>query len=95
MQLKDKYQTSEIIKAGELLLTPVDALKFIQEIEERKILILGVDLWCYLDGQITEDPSSLDLSEIDDPQTSVSIAREFINNNLPEDTAFVSFILDE
>lgn len=95
MQLIDKYQTSGIIKAGELLLIPADAFKFIQEIEEREILILGIDLWCYIDGQIAENPASLDLSEIDDFQKSVSIAKQFITDHLPEDTAFISFVLDE
>jgi hypothetical protein len=56
---------------------------------------LGVNLWCYVDNQIAEDPGSLDLSEIDDYQESVSIAKRFISQHLPEGTAFVSFVLDE
>jgi hypothetical protein len=95
MKLINKYQTSGFIKAGELLLNPTDALEFINEIAERNILILGVGLWCYIDNQIVEDPGSLDLSEINDPQQSVSIAKQFIIHNLPEGTAFVSFVLDE
>jgi hypothetical protein len=34
-------------------------------------------------------------SEIDNPQQSVSIAKKFISQHLPEGTAFVSFVLDE
>jgi len=95
MKLIDKYQATGIIKAGELLLSPPDALEFIKEIAERGILILGVNLWCYIDNRIAEDPGSLDLSEIDDPQESVLIAKKFISQNLPEGSAFVSFVLDE
>jgi hypothetical protein len=95
MKLIDQYQETGIIKAGELLLSPADALEFIKEIAEREILILGVNLWCYVDNQIAEDPGSLDLSEIDDYQESVSIAKKFISQHLPEGTAFVSFVLDE
>ncbi|AFZ56363.1 hypothetical protein H6G54_10810 [Anabaena cylindrica FACHB-243] len=66
MKLIDEYQKTGFIKAGELLLTPTHALDFIKEIESRDILILGVNLWCYFNDQIAEDPGSLDLSEIDD-----------------------------
>jgi hypothetical protein len=95
MKLIDQYQTLGIIKAGELLLSPSDALQFLKEIEQREILILGVDLWCYQGDQIVEDPGSLDLSDIDDPQQSVSISKKFITHHLPKGTAFVSFVLDE
>ncbi|MEA5577462.1 hypothetical protein [Anabaena sp. UHCC 0451] len=95
MKLIDQYQETGIIKAGELLLSPADALEFMKEIAEREILILGVNLWCYVDNKIAEDPGSLDLSEIDNPQESVSIAKKFISQHLPEGTAFVSFVLDE
>ncbi|MGM3308102.1 hypothetical protein ACSQ6I_19355 [Anabaena sp. WFMT] len=95
MKLIDEYQKTGFIKAGELLLTPTHALDFIKEIESRDILILGVNLWCYFNDQIAEDPGSLDLSEIDNIPESVSIAKQFITHNLPEGTAFVSFVLDE
>jgi hypothetical protein len=95
MKLIDKYQKTGFIKAGELLLTPANALEFINEIAERDILILGVDLWYYINDQISEEPGSLDLSEIDDTRQSVSIAKQFITHNLPEGTAFVSLVLDE
>jgi len=95
MKLIDKDETRGIIKAGELLLTPTDALEFIEKIEQRGILILGVDLWCYIGDQIAEDPNSLDLSEIDNHRGSVAIAREFITHHLPEGTAFVSFVVEE
>jgi hypothetical protein len=95
MKLIDQYQKLGIIKAGELLLTPSNALKFLVEIEQRGILILGVDLWFYMGEQIVEDPSSLDLSEIDNPQESVAISKKFIAHDLPKETAFISFVLDE
>jgi hypothetical protein len=95
MKLIDKYQKTGFIKAGELLLTPANALEFINEIAEGNISVLGVDLWYYINNQISEDPGSLDLSEIDDPQQSVSLAKQFITHNLPEGTAFVSLVLSD
>ena len=54
-----------------------------------------MNLWCYVDNKIAENPGSLDLSEIDNPQKSVFVAKKFITQYLPEGTAFVSFVLDE
>jgi phosphotransacetylase len=94
-QLIDKYHHLGIIKAQELLLHPEDAVSLANELEKKKILILGVDLWYYIDNKIVEDPSSLDLSEIKNAKTSARLVKEFITNQLPERTAFVSFVLEE
>lgn len=95
MKLLDKYQELGIIKAGELLLTPQDAVNLVEEIAQKDILILGVDLWYYLGDQIVEDPSSLDLSNISDAKISVEVAKKFIMTQLPENIVYVSLILDD
>ncbi|CBN56717.1 MULTISPECIES: hypothetical protein [Kamptonema] len=43
----DKYHTLGMVKADELLLRPTDALRLADELEQRGILILGVDIWYY------------------------------------------------
>jgi len=91
----DQYHTLGMVKADELLLHPTDALHLADELEQRGILILGVDIWYYIGNQIAEDPGSLDLSEITNSKVSAKLAREFITSKLPERTAFVSFVLEE
>ncbi|MBD2004234.1 MULTISPECIES: hypothetical protein [Cyanophyceae] len=94
-KLIDKYQPLGIIKAEELLLRPEHAVLLAYELEQRGILILGVDLWYYIGDKIAEDPGALDLSEITDVKISARLAREFITNRLPSRIAFVSFVLEE
>ncbi|MFB2879720.1 hypothetical protein [Floridanema aerugineum] len=94
-RLISKYHNLGIIKAEELLLSPKDAISLANELEQRGILILGVDLWYYIDDKIAEDTRSLDLSEVTDVKTSARLAREFISDRLPKRTAFVSFVLEE
>ncbi|MEQ8754544.1 MAG: hypothetical protein RID09_13660 [Coleofasciculus sp. G1-WW12-02] len=91
----DNYHNLGIVKAGELLLRPVDAVKLADELEKNGILILGVDLWYYIGNKIAEDPGSLELSDISDVKDNARVAKEFIKNKLPERTEFVSFILEE
>lgn len=95
MKLLDQYQKLGIVKAGELLLNPQDAVNLAEEIAEKGILILGVDIWYYLGDQIVEDPSSLDLSDISDAKISAEISKKFITTQLPENIVYVSFVLDE
>lgn len=95
MKLLDQYQKLGIIKAGELLLTPQDAVNLVEEIAQKDILILGVDIWYYLGDRIVEDPSSLDLSDISDAKINAEIAKNFITTQLPENIVYVSFVLDE
>lgn len=95
MTLLDQYQKLGIIKAGELLLTPQDAVNLAEEISRKGILILGVDIWYDLDDKIVEDPSSLDLSDISDAKISAEIAKNFITTKLPKNITYVSFVLDE
>ena len=91
----DKYHTLGIVKADELLLRPTDALRLADELEQKGILILGLDIWYYIGDQVAEDPGSLDLSEITNVTVSAKLSREFITSHLPEKTAFVSFVLEE
>jgi hypothetical protein len=95
MKLLDKYQELGIIKANELLLTPQDAVNLVEEIAQKGILILGVDLWYYFGDQIVENPSSLDLSNISDAKISAEVAKKFILTQLPKNIVYVSLVLDD
>ncbi|MBC6473453.1 MAG: hypothetical protein GDA48_12075 [Hormoscilla sp. GM102CHS1] len=88
----DKYHHLGIVKAGELLLRPADAINLADELEQMGILILGVDLWYDLGREIAEDPDSLDLSQVTDVKNNVAIARDFIANKLPSRITFVSLV---
>lgn len=88
----DKYHHLGIVKAGELLLGPADAINLVDELEQMGMLILGVDLWYYIGQEIAEDPGSLDLSQGTDVKNNAAIARYFIANKLPSRIAFVSLV---
>jgi hypothetical protein len=91
----NNYLEIGIVKAGELLLSPGDAVKLADELEQSGILILGVDLWYYIGNKIAEDPGSLELSDIIDVKDNARVAKEFIRNRLPRNIEFVSFVLEE
>ena len=88
----EKYRHQGIIKAGELLLSPADAIDLVCDLEVQGIPILGVDCWYYVGQDLAEDPNSLDLSGLKDSQNGANIAKEFIANQLSSKTAFVSLI---
>jgi hypothetical protein len=93
--LLKKYYPLNILKAGELLLQPTDAILIINDLEQIGILILGVDLWYNQGLNLVEDPNSLDLSEICDITQNAYHAREFISHHLPKRTAWVSLVFSE
>jgi len=62
-QLSAHRGSTAVMKAGEMLLQPRAALSLIEELERAGVLILGVDVWYDVDGEIAQNLSSLDLSE--------------------------------
>jgi hypothetical protein len=90
-----KYHSLGILKAGELLLQPTDAILAINDMEQLGILILGVDLWYNQGSDLAEDPNSLDLSDVDDVSQNADSAREFITHHLPKRTTWVSLVYFE
>jgi len=83
------------MKAGEMLLQPRAALSLIEELERAGVLILGVDVWYDVDGEIAQSLSSLDLSNSRDRRCNATQAQSFIESSLPEGTVFVSLVFDE
>lgn len=91
----DKYSLLGIIKAGEILLQPSDALSLAKELQQENSRIYGVDLWYYRDGKIVEDFNSLDLSDVKDPQESARITQVFLSEHLPKNITLVSLVFDD
>lgn len=94
-RLLASYSSSAIMKAGEVLLQPRAALTLVDELERAAALILGVDVWYCVDGEIAQSLSSLDLSGSGDIHRNAVAAKSFIEGDLPEGTAFVSLVVDE
>jgi hypothetical protein len=90
-----KYHSLGILKAGELLLQPTDAILAVNNLEQLGILILGVDLWYNQGSDFAEDPNSLDLSDVNDVNQNADSAREFITHHLPKRTTWVSLVFFE
>lgn len=91
----DKYRLLGIIKAGEILLKPVEALSLLEELETKHVRVYGVDFWYYQNTKIVEDFNSLDLSNTKDPEESVQIAKTFLMQFLPKEITLVSLVLDD
>jgi len=93
--LLKKYEHLGILKAGELLLPPTDAIDVINDLGQLGILILGVDLWYSQGLNLAEDPNSLDLSDVNDVIQNAHYAKEFITHHLPKRTTWVSLVCFE
>lgn len=93
--LLKKYHSLGILKAGELLLQPTDAILAVNDLKQLGILILGVDLWYNQGSDLAEDPNSLDLSDVNDVIQNADSAREFITHHLPKRTTWVSLVYFE
>lgn len=94
-RLLSKYHRVGLMKAGELLLRPTDALRLVDELEQVQVVILGVDVWIDVNGELAEDLGSLDLSGSASAARNATYAREFIANRLPGKAAFVSLVFDD
>src|SRR5690349_16373611 len=102
-QLMGKYAKQGITKGKLILLRPNDALQFVDELETIGVPILGIELWYYVKLEdkdvIAENPVGPDFSDLlsqeNAVQKSVALAKDYIGRNLPEKTAFVSFVLDD
>lgn len=98
-KILDTYLTKGLIKAGELLLRPRDALFLADDLQRLGVSILGVDIWYQVDGAIAEDPNGLDLSYMTDRddavEASTAAAKNYIERQLSDRIEFVSFVIDD
>jgi hypothetical protein len=105
-RLLNKYKRRAIIKGSELCLRPNDALRLVDELENLGVTILGVDGWYYatpehkkkawLSSDLNTDLYIGDqtLQGADPVHDSARVVRQFLLNDLPEQTEFVSLTLD-
>lgn len=95
-RLLDIYRPLGIVKAGELLLRPEDALRLADDLERIGVGIAGVDVWYYVGENIAEGLEGTDLSSLlkeeDSVKKSIAYAKQFIREHLSQRTVFVSFI---
>ena len=69
--------------AGELLLTPQDAVSLIHELETANVVVTGVNLWYLIDGRPVESTLYLVLPEDNYGADNAARAREFILSEVP------------
>src|SRR5574340_574783 len=98
----DKYSSLGLVKGGELLLQPDLIIPFLDEISKEHVLINGCDLWKYVDS--SRDPDRivqlLDGYLIpdnygDSVEGSAILVKRYLENNLPKDIDFISFIYND
>jgi hypothetical protein len=94
-----KYQSVGVVRGMELLLRHADALRFIQDCEQLRLTILGMDFYKQEGSNLIELPCSADYSSLSGKEDAVergaAAARRLIKDRLPEDAIWVSFIVDE
>ncbi|SRR5712691_7728139 len=95
----EKYQSVGVRRGMECLLRHPDALRFIDDCERLRLTILGMDFYKQEEGDIIELLSSADYSSLsgkeDAVEQSISAARRLIQDRLPEDASWVSFVVEE
>jgi hypothetical protein len=99
INLLDRFAEGGFVKAGELLLPPDDAIRLARALAEINVPIIGVDVWYWVGMSIAENPNGLDFSPmLGQPAAPLETMRRavtFIEAQLPPDTAFVSFVIDD
>jgi hypothetical protein len=103
-QIMGQYRHLGVVKGGELLLRPDDALRLAEELGRIGIAIMGCDGWYYVkpddDRWIAQDLAvdyyvGDDILQCDEPvRRSVEAVKQFIKTEVTERTAFISFTLD-
>ena len=100
VDLLKKYAPLGIDMGRELLLKPTDALQLASELHALGISVLGFDCWYLYYGSVREDTSvefyvGDDIAWGSDPvRDSFLKVTDYIENQLPSNTRYVSFTLD-
>jgi hypothetical protein len=98
-EIQAKYLPKGILKAGELLLKPSDAIQLLGELEHANIGVLGINVWYTINDLYAEDLSGMDLSYLLNSSNwiheSIQISKKFILEQLTENIERVSFIFED
>jgi len=97
-ELLEKYKQKGLVVGSELLLTWADAISLIDECVQKGYLILGIDFYKNVQGDIEELVGcSADFSELrfsDNPVlTAAKAAKQLMPNTYPEEADWASFVL--
>src|SRR5262245_14512409 len=103
VELMKKYRSIGLLKAGQLLLKPDDALRLADELEPLGIAVMGLDTWCYkeFEARTTLSQEQMQTLEIKPDvligpravQESITLVKRFITQSLPPNAVFVSLTL--
>lgn len=94
------YQSRGLISGTELLLKWDDAVMFVKDCGIQGWIILGIDFYREISGQIVELPSSsADFSSLSNVSAAVSAsgvaALRLISNGFPDKADWASFVLKQ
>ncbi len=97
-----KYRYEGIVKGVEFLLSPDKAISLIDDLARHGVLIVGCDLWRYLDQSKEHIVALLGAGiGIDSPvdessvERNAGVVKEFLSEQLPQDAELVSLVLDD
>jgi len=88
----DKHRQGGIVKAGDLLLPPQAALSLIDDLERYRLLILGVDPWYEVNGDIAQGLDFLDMGDSRDLAHNAAWARQYITQHATDTAKYVSVV---
>lgn len=98
-ELIARYTSSCLMKAGEMLFTPGEACRFLQELSVLGVGVVGMDLWTKTPHGLMEIPGGVDLcptaGEPAGPLENLARARIFLERHVPPEIAYVSFVLED
>lgn len=98
--MREKYRPFGTVKGGEFLLPPEDALHLLRDLAEMGVVVVGCDLWRYIDrskGLIVSLLGAGTSVENDEyasvtAQEGAALVEDFLLNHLPPDAELVSFL---
>ena len=94
--IMETYRCRGVVKATEFLLPPRDAAAFVADLADIGVLLVGCELWTYLDQEKTklmEIPTAGDVIDHklnDDVHWNAEIIRQFLLHELTPDVDLVS-----
>ena len=98
LELANQYRHYGIKKGSEVLFQPEKALLFLDDLARNNVMVVGCDLWKYVDkekGWIVEllGAGFIVNELITNIDQAANLTKQFIRAKLPEDAEFVSLIL--
>ncbi len=99
-ELANQYRPHGIKKGGEVLFEPEKALLFLEDLSRNNVMVVGCDLWKYVDkekGWLVEllGAGFLVNELVTDINEATNLIKQFIKEKLPDDAELVSLIFQD